>query len=286
MTWTITGTQKVVWDPSLITTALWLDAADSLTVTTDGSNLVSNVNDKSGNGRSFTASSGARPTYSANALNGRAVFTLEGSQYLTSASSAATWNFMHNTNGCTFWIVGKAGNVSNPQAEYAYLGNNAGTSSNTGSLFSYGDVDFGGGKNNDLAVDFITRGFIGQPTAANVSTNNAFTPNAAFFVAVTRDPGNATASARSSIRMNGGAAITQNVSPNAASSSNATYALQIGAGGNNTSPVTGYISEVIITNTIASADTRQQVEGYLAHKWGLTANLPSDHPFKINAPMP
>ena len=26
------------------------------------------------------------------------------------------------------------------------------------------------------------------------------------------------------------------------------------------------------------------VEGYLAHKWGLTARLPSDHPYKSSAP--
>ena len=25
-------------------------------------------------------------------------------------------------------------------------------------------------------------------------------------------------------------------------------------------------------------------EGYLAHKWGLTANLPGDHPYKANEP--
>ena len=30
--------------------------------------------------------------------------------------------------------------------------------------------------------------------------------------------------------------------------------------------------------------TFEQAEGYLAHKWGLTSNLPSDHPFKNNAP--
>jgi hypothetical protein len=29
---------------------------------------------------------------------------------------------------------------------------------------------------------------------------------------------------------------------------------------------------------------RQRVEGYLAHKWGLTANLPADHPYKNAAP--
>ena len=29
-----------------------------------------------------------------------------------------------------------------------------------------------------------------------------------------------------------------------------------------------------------SLDTRQNMEGYLAHKWGLLDNLPSDHPYK------
>lgn len=30
---------------------------------------------------------------------------------------------------------------------------------------------------------------------------------------------------------------------------------------------------------------RQKVEGYLAHKWGLTANLPVDHPYKTEPPL-
>jgi hypothetical protein len=30
--------------------------------------------------------------------------------------------------------------------------------------------------------------------------------------------------------------------------------------------------------------TVQQAEGYLAHKWSLTANLPVDHPYKSSAP--
>jgi hypothetical protein len=44
--------------------------------------------------------------------------------------------------------------------------------------------------------------------------------------------------------------------------------------------------EFIALSTTASTDTRQRIEGYLAHKWGLDANLPSDHPYKTNAPAP
>jgi hypothetical protein len=40
----------------------------------------------------------------------------------------------------------------------------------------------------------------------------------------------------------------------------------------------GYIHEVLVFNTLTSLE-RQQVEGYLAWKWGLQANLPSTHAY-------
>ncbi len=272
-----------LWTPAAITTALWLDAADASTIT-ESSGLVSQVNDKSTNGRGFTSTGGARPTYTSNGLNGLPVFTFGGSQYLTSSNTAATWNFMHNTSGCSIWIVGKAGNVANPQTDCIFLGNNAALSANVGQFFSYSDLDFGNGKNNDLIYDFITRGIAGQWAALNISGNNALAANTPFIASITRNPGNATAAERSAIYVNGGSAIKLNTSTSAASSANAPFALQIGAAGNNSSPMTGYISEVIIASSIASADTRQRIEGYLAHKWGLTANLPSDHPYKTAPP--
>ena len=48
----------------------------------------------------------------------------------------------------------------------------------------------------------------------------------------------------------------------------------------------GYMGEVIVLNGTPSSDTIQKVQGYLAHKWGLTANLPNDHPYKNIAPLP
>ena len=43
----------------------------------------------------------------------------------------------------------------------------------------------------------------------------------------------------------------------------------------------GVISEVIIYNNALSTQQRQQVEGYLAWKWGLRSSIPSTHPNKI-----
>lgn len=44
------------------------------------------------------------------------------------------------------------------------------------------------------------------------------------------------------------------------------------------------LAEIITVDGDLVTDTRQRVEGYLAHKWGLTANLPGDHPYKSAAP--
>jgi len=45
-----------------------------------------------------------------------------------------------------------------------------------------------------------------------------------------------------------------------------------------------YISEVVGCNTKLSTADRQKLEGYLAWKWGLEANLPADHPYKTTPP--
>lgn len=47
----------------------------------------------------------------------------------------------------------------------------------------------------------------------------------------------------------------------------------------------GYIAEVIfVVNQVLTAADRQKLEGYLAHKWGLEANLPVGHPYKVSPP--
>ena len=47
----------------------------------------------------------------------------------------------------------------------------------------------------------------------------------------------------------------------------------------------GALSEVIFTDGTETTDTRQKLEGYLAHKWGTTESLPIDHPYKTRKPI-
>jgi hypothetical protein len=48
----------------------------------------------------------------------------------------------------------------------------------------------------------------------------------------------------------------------------------------------GTLQEICIYNTTLTTLQRQQVEGYLAWKWGLQANLPGNHPYKLFPPAP
>ena len=47
----------------------------------------------------------------------------------------------------------------------------------------------------------------------------------------------------------------------------------------------GHFAEIIAFNSKLPDATRQKVEGYLAHKWGLVGNLPSNHPYKTAHPL-
>lgn len=48
--------------------------------------------------------------------------------------------------------------------------------------------------------------------------------------------------------------------------------------------INGLIAEVVILEAAASTADRQKLEGYMAWKWGLEANLPADHPYKLFPP--
>lgn len=46
----------------------------------------------------------------------------------------------------------------------------------------------------------------------------------------------------------------------------------------------GDYAEFLYLNAVPSTTNRQLIEGYLAHKWGIAASLPNDHPYKNNPP--
>jgi hypothetical protein len=258
----------------------WYDASDTTTVAVT-SGLVDSVTDKSGNGLTLTASSTSRPTYTSGGLNGKNIFTYDGGDCLT-AASAAPWRFLHDSTGSSVFTVWKPGTSSDPNAVYGLLGTNGSSSVNTGiSLFF--DDRLSLSRDNRL-VTFVTDNTTNW--VVNTSTADNFaTPNANQICGWVLNP-SATASARSSVRVNGGTASQTNTDSFAPASVNPTFPLQIGALGNNTALLLGSIAEVVIFAGVVSDSNRQRIEGYLAWKWGLTANLPAGHPYKTVGPTP
>lgn len=59
---------------------------------------------------------------------------------------------------------------------------------------------------------------------------------------------------------------------------------QIGVSAGGGAYFDGYVAEIVICSSFLSASDRQLVEGYLAWKWGLQANLPGGHPYASAAP--
>jgi hypothetical protein len=265
--------QGRLWTPVQLRTDLWLDAADLSTIST--ATGVSEWRDKSGKARNFTQGiGGTQPTLTPNGLNGRNVLSFNGSQWLTSVNTAATWNFLHNANGSSIFAVWKAGNISDPNAIYGLMGSNAASSANIGTYIVYDDRASASRNNGVLAQ--VSGG--GSTSLSVASADGLMPANTPVILSHIADPGNGTAVNRSFVRVN--KTLSQaNASTAAPSVSAASFALQIGALGNNTLPLVGYISEIIVLASIANTRVRQMIEGYLAWKWGLRDALTTGHPF-------
>jgi hypothetical protein len=250
----------------MISTALWLDAADAATVTTV-SGAVSQWNDKSGNGRNASqATAGSRPTVasaSQNSLNGISFDGVDDRLGFSSALLNATHSLfilfkptLEAVTGTVFgqWQAGQTGRyIWNANQECS-----AGTpTSGRLNLFNQsatGGACGGGGFTTDVSI---------SNTATLVSSIST------------------TGSEQWKLLKNGtewDSATIASVFTGVNSSLGSVNAADGSA------PYDGVIYEVIHLASYASTDTRQRIEGYLAWKWGLTANLPAGHPYKTVGP--
>ena len=241
------------WTPAQIITSLWLDAADASTITI--ATGVSQWNDKSGNGRYFSqATAGNQPVYSTSALNGKNVVAFTGSNdhFMTAASVLPSGS----TAGSIFWVQTTEADPST-------------NSNNLGSLIS---KDWGGAlydnhfpytDSNIYFAGFSTsRPNVGNPSPSLVNprilSHESTNGSVAFYI-------------------DGSSFFTS--ASNTFSNPATTKRL-----GQASSKFTGQVAELIVLGNIPTTTERQLIEGYLAHKWGLTSSLPNGHPYKNAAP--
>lgn len=239
---------------------LWLDAADSASMTI-AAEKVSQWRDKSGSNNHATSPSSIRDaTLTANALNGRSVMTFSGSQNFTGPISIGT----------TFTQFILYFNSSGRIGQGLMDSNDAGI---------LGKLAFQEGGSECFQSGF---GF---------SFQRFFRTGGTYRILMTKCS-NPSSSATVSHWFNG---TDQNIGTGIWSfyGANTTpiTSITIAARGDSIYFI-GTIAEIIIYNSAISLDNQRQVEAYLAQKWGLTASLPAGHVgltssvYEVSVPLP
>lgn len=209
------------------------------TTITIASSVVTDWTDKSGNGR--TASSSSTPSSPTRSTDG---VDFNGSTYLTTLYSAVP-------TAETVFVVATWTGTTN--VNYALLGSTLGNGR-------------GYYINQTAGVPTIRwdkNGVNGYAQTSGVTKDVRFMSSGVF-----------TGSAGTT-GLNGGAQSTS-----VAFSFSGTGITRIGAaGGFPGDPYLGTINEILVYSVALTATQRQQVEGYLAWKWGVQKNLPSTHPY-------
>ena len=231
---------------------IWLDGADpaGTGIAPVNGASISTWADKSGNAKSATATSG-NATFSAAALNGRGVLAFGGAAYLTSQLT------MGSTAPLTYFAVARPNVTTSFYAVSAINGGPTNVRPNTLMLYkAYNDYWwFSGGT-----------GAVDGNTVTLLSSTSRYDINANYW-----------SPSYTQMNINGTSYASSSAAPTSLANGG-TFLVGIASG--LYEYWNGWIAELIIYNSALTTNQRQQIEGYLAWKWGLQANLPATHPYK------
>jgi hypothetical protein len=273
-----TTTTAAPWTPSSIDPVAWIDAADTSSYTRSGSTLTS-VTDKAGT--YSTMDIGGNPVTNSSTQNGLNVFDFDGNDYLQSGgnnsqiyrSQVSSGNHFAlgvfrydgtNNSKDSFWSYETN---QSPKRDYAI---SSGNSSNSWP----GELDLDGLSGNNKISSTI--GNLEQWNFKSL-TRNQYHIVACWF----NKSGN-----QIGVRVDGSNAFTPvNDYDNSLSTNQQLRLMRNRA----SQELDGKLGEFIAFNKIPGTSGTdlthlEKAEGYLAHKWGLTGSLPSNHPYKNTPP--
>ena len=267
----------VVWEPWTPANlgadlALWLDAADTDTITLNGSN-VSQWDDKSGNARHASQETATnQPAYLATGFNGKPTLQTDGNDTL----ELGVTSLGQNVGGITAAIVGVhpvvLGFLSNANELYITTPNDGNTrfaltsnpSASTAARYAVAArrLDWNAYQTASSSTNSISNSGnpwirVGQQVYSSGVANH--------WTDGTQD-------------------LTNEPLQTAGFTSNTDSQRTSIFGGVNNLPDGSQLCEIVLTHSTMTTADRQKLEGYLAWKWGLVANLPSDHPYKLAPP--
>lgn len=228
--------------------ALWLDAADTATITTSGTNVTTWA-DKSGNARNATATSNW-PTFTA----GNNYIQFSGNNWF---SYPAT--FLVSTQYTLFFSVAR--DVS--KAEHILTSSGSGNTNNRNLITGYSPN-----------MTTFKYGYFGNDTQFTTPTPTSL-PEAPTIITLQQ-----TATQR--LAWYNGSQLLTNANSTLLLAQNdgllGVYFRSASTAWN------GKWYEVLMYNRALTATERRQIEGYLAWKWGVNGNLVRGHPYKTLRP--
>ena len=236
------------------TCQLWLDGSDSSTIT--GTTAVSAWTDKSGNGNNTTIFGTPNSTFG----------TINNVKAMWFNGSSGTYGLFSNTGATVSgFVVGTMNSATSTYGRMIALGNNPGND-----------------DSGTLQCPFLLRQVANQAFCTRRfqtdRTYSSYTYDAPFLSSIIYDGTNG------NLYVNG-STIVQFGSTGNFGYSNYSVGCGIYSIANNTIDTwTGFVGEVILYRSALTTPQQQQVEGYLAWKWGLQANLPANHPYKNASP--
>lgn len=243
------------WTPADISTQSWYDTSDSSTLTITNS-IVEQIDDKSGNSIDLIAASLSTNNHTlvSSGLNGLDVVSLDGDdRYNPSAGN----NISIPDGNLQVFVLTQVDEVDSANDSIIAM---AGGTINW-QLQAKDGTAFKAQVNSQAGV---------TPASSTDFSGNYHIFNAFF------DWGNTIIRSYVDGKVEGSATYSDQLS---SSLSLRVYTNR----GNNQMPV-GKIAEIILCHDVTDS-TREKIEGYLAHKWGLESNLPGTHLYKTVSPF-
>ena len=235
--------------------ALWLDANDSSSII-NAAGSVSEWRDKSGNNLHMVQGNAAnQPTTGSQVQNGLNVISFDGDDYLTKNPSNIsdfdqTWLLVTEIN------TGSVTNSGQGLIAYSNWGDGWHVRANNNSNFR-GKLYKNSGTLG--TTQFVTNQLTGYQLFS-FSFDRTNLKYSSFRNGTVKDS-----------MLTDTTALPEN------------KIIRIFAGSTNTKNLTGKLAEVICIKSSSVSD-RQRVEGFLAHKWGISSQLANSHPFFSTAP--
>ncbi|MFN8791984.1 MAG: hypothetical protein ACK5Y2_11070, partial [Bdellovibrionales bacterium] len=260
--------QSIIWSPSVLSPALWLDATVSSTLTI--ATGVSAWRDRGGNGRSFVQPTAAnQPAYSATAFFGQPGITFDGVNDVMNLTGINS--IIANQTHGVYWVFRRLGNGSGGDPYRPVIGvRHLNGTSDVGALHYI--------KNSNLLGASYPYYFNPGTFSYDLSVGTSYNNTTGYIMSFQANAPSAATSWQ--VHRNG----TLEGATNGIATSNANIdGYQLGAQSNPRRFSNVVVAEVIILQN-TDQNARDRIEGYLAHKWGLAGNLPVGHPYKNSPP--